>query len=388
MEITLNSFTIVEYLSIFSAFIYGYVASRFFSGWGAMINFRHSIQFSKVHLLWTLLIFGLLIDNWWGSWIKGNFIHKTNLYYISILPPLFFYLISVLLFPPLSDDQFLDLQKYYNSIRKRNYLILIGLFITYLINDYFFKRLFVTNHYLNGLAILFALVGYFSRSTIVQRFILLVGWAILITHIYWQPIVLHDNIDGFSFTEYLTVFIALLYGSIASRFLTGWGIMISKFDKIIFSKDHLAWTFLAFGILMEFWTGSWPREKFITLNINYFMLALFVPVSFFALTAVLFPIIKTDGEIDLQSFFMSHKKIIYLLFGISLLANAVTGNLMEQKTILDDKNLIRVIALTLNMYLYFTRSVMVERIILLMGCVLLIINTLINARAIGPFILN
>ena len=133
MEGTLNSFTIVEYLSVFTAFIYGYVATRFFSGWGAMINFRQSIKFSKEHLLWTLLIFGLLIVNWWGSWIKGNFIHQTLLYYISLLPPIFFYLISVLLFPPLSDDRFLDLRNHYYSIRKRNYLVLIGLFVTFLI---------------------------------------------------------------------------------------------------------------------------------------------------------------------------------------------------------------------------------------------------------------
>ncbi len=135
----------VEYLSIFTAFIYGYVATRFFSGWGAMINFRNSIKFSKEHLFWTLLIFGLLIDNWWGSWIKGNFIDRNVLYYISLLPPLAFYLISVLLFPPLSDDRFLDLRKYFNSVKKRNYLILIGLFITFLVNDYFFKRSFEVN---------------------------------------------------------------------------------------------------------------------------------------------------------------------------------------------------------------------------------------------------
>lgn len=232
MEGTLNSFTIVEYLSVFTAFIYGYVATRFFSGWGAMINFRQSIKFSKEHLLWTLLIFGLLIVNWWGSWIKGNFIHQTLLYYISLLPPIFFYLISVLLFPPLSDDRFLDLRNHYYSIRKRNYLVLIGLFVTFLINDYFFKRLFFANNYLNGVAIFIALAGYMSQSIFIHRSILVIGWIMLLVYIVRQPVVLHDNIEGFSLTEYLTIFIAFVYGSIASRFFSGWGNFIWVHPKL------------------------------------------------------------------------------------------------------------------------------------------------------------
>jgi hypothetical protein len=375
MENTVNSFTIAEYLSVFTGFIYGYVATRFFSGWGAMINFRHSIKFSKEHLLWTLLIFGLLIDNWWGAWIKGNYIHKSLLYYISILPALLFYVISVLLFPPLSDDRFLDLRKHYYSIRKRNYLILIGMFITFLINDHFFKRLFYINNYLNGIAILFALIGFLSRSPLIHRSILFIGWIMLIFHIYQQPVVLNDNIDGFSFTEYLTIFIAFVYGSIASRFLTGWGVMISKFNRITFSRDHLAWAFLAFVLLLDFWTGSWPREKFITLNIKYFLLSLLVPVAFYALTAVLFPNIKGDDDIDLRAFYLSHKKIIYLLFGVTMIANTITANLMEQELI-HIENLFRLIALTLTAIIYFTKRPHIERAVLIFGWIILIFHTI------------
>jgi hypothetical protein len=378
MQTILNSFTIVEYLSVFTGFIYGYVATRFFSGWGSMINFRHSIKFSKEHLLWTILIFGILIDNWWGSWIKGNFIHKIPLYYISLLPTLIFYLLSVLLFPPLSEDRFLDLRKHYLTIRKRNYLILIGLFITFLVNDHYFKRLYYANNYLNGIAISFAVLGYFSKSELIHRSILAAGWTILIIHMNRQPIIFSDNIDGFSFTEYLTIFVAFVYGSIASRFLTGWGIMISRLDKIIISKDHLIWTILTFGLFLDFWTGSWPREKFITININFFILSLMVPVSLFALTAVLFPNIKNNDVIDLKAFFDSHKKIIYLLFGITILANGVTANLMEQQ-LRDPENFIRLTALILTYQIYITKNPVVERVILAMGCVLFVVHTILQA---------
>ncbi len=374
MEDSINSFTIVEYLSVFTAFIYGYVATRFFSGWGAMINFRDSIKFSKEHLFWTIFLFFLLIDNWWGSWIKGNYTHENLLYYISLLPPIFLYLISVLLFPPLIDDRFLDLQKYFQSIRKRNYLLLIGLFLTFLINDYYFKHLFEANFYLNSIAISFALIGYFTSSTFLHRSILAIAWLMLLFHIWRQPIILNNNINGFSLTEYLTSFIAFVYGSIASRFMGGWGLMISKFNRINFSKDHLAWTFLAFLLLLDFWTGSWPREKFISLNIKFFILSLWVPLSFYFLTAVLFPIFKESNAIDLKAFFLSHKKITYLLFGFTLLANAITANLMEQK-LFDVENLFRLISLTLTAILYFTKRTIIERAILVAGSIILIFHT-------------
>jgi hypothetical protein len=374
-----NVFTVIEYLSVFTAFINGYVATRFFSGWGAMINFRHSIKFSKEHLLWTLLIFGLLIDNWWGSWIKGNFISNNLLYYISLLPPLVFYLISVLLFPPLGDDRFLDLRKYFNSIEKRNYLILIGLFITFLINDYFFKRSFLINHYLNALAICIALVGYFSRSVLVHRIILLIGWLMLLFHILKQPAIWKDNIDGFSMTEYLTIFIAFVYGSIASRFFSSWGTLISKFGQIKINKEHLGWTLLTFCLLLDFWTGSWPREKFITININYFILSLLVPMSFYGLTAVLFPIIKRGQNFNFDDFYDSHKKIIYVLFGVTMLANAISANLMEQK-LFEIENLFRLVAIMFAAVAFLTKRVSVERFVLIFGWVMLITHILIEGQ--------
>jgi hypothetical protein len=375
-----NVFTVVEYVSVFTAFIYGYVATRFFSGWGAMINFRHSIKFSKEHLFWTVLTFGLLIDIWWGSWIKGNFIHINHLYYISLLPPLLFYLVSVILFPPFSDDHFLDLKKYFSNVRRKHYLLFLGLFATFLINDYFFKRSFVNNFYLNFTAIVIALIAYFFHySQIINRVVLVCAWCGLTFHMLNQPAIWQDNIAGFTMTEYLTIFIAFIYGSIASRILHGWGIMISKFNRITFNKDHLAWTILIFGLLLDFWTGSWRRESYIAINIYYFTLSLLVPVAFYALTAVLFPVMKSDSTIDFNLFYDSHKKMIYLLFAIMMIANTISANFMEQKLI-DQENGFRLVALGLTGCAFFTKNIMVERIILVVGWLTLISHFVVDAH--------
>jgi len=372
MEAAKESFSAVEYLSIFTAFIFGYVATRFFSGWSAMINFRHAIKFSKEHLAWTLLTFGLLIDVWWGSWIKGTLINRQTIYYVSLLSPIIFYILSVLLFPPLSDDRFLDLRKYFHSIHNQIYLVYISLFISFVINDFFFKPGVETNYYFNGSAIMFAFVGIFSRPLMIQRGILVAGWSMLLVHIVMQPPILVTNIDGFSLAEYLTVFIAFIYGFVASRFFSGWGFMITKFHQITFSKEHVAWTLLAFGLLMDFWTGSWQRESYISLNINYFLLSLTLPMIFYAVVAVSFPNVRNDEKIDLREFYLSHKKIIYGLMACSILSNAVIANFMEERNLLSEENIYRLIAIVLALLAAFSHKQIMERIVLVLGWVVLL----------------
>jgi hypothetical protein len=372
METPRDPFAYLEYISIFTAFIYGYVATRFFSGWSAMINFRHAIRFSKEHLAWTLLTFGLLVDVWWGSWIKGYTITKhVSFYYFSLLSPLIFYLISVIQFPPLSEDRFLDLRKYFMSMRKRHYLVFIALFFSFIISDYFFKPLIASNYFFNASAIAFAIVGYFSRSKILHRFILAMAWMMLIVHIVNQPAIASSAIDGFSLTEYLTVFIAFIYGFVASKFFSGWGMMITKFDRIRFSKEHIAWTLLAFGLLMDFWTGSWQRESYIALNINYFILSLTLPMSFYVVVAVSFPHVKNEERIDLRQFYHSHKKLIYVMMALAILCNGVIANLMEESDPLLSENFFRLIGIVLAILAAFSPKRFMERVVLVLGWITL-----------------
>ncbi len=379
MEVAQNAFSYLEYISIFTAFIYGYVATRYFSGWSAMINFRHHIKFSSEHLAWTLLSFGLLIDVWWGSWIKGNLISQNQtLYYVSLLSPVIFYLISIILFPSLSDDRFLDLRKYFSSMRKRNYLVFIVLFISFLINDYFFKPLIISNFYFNAFAIAFSVIGYFSQSLFFHRAILVVGCGMLLEHIAFQPIIWGDTISGFSLTEYLTVFIAFIYGSIASRFLSGWGVMISKFDRITFSKEHIAWTLLMFGLLLDFWTGSWQRERYISMNINYFILSLALPLTFNVVAAVSFPILKSGEQIDLREFYQSNKKLIYVLMAGAIFTNACIANTMEENFLLSIGNLFRTVGFGLALIATFSRRQFIERVVLVLGWVTLVVNIIVS----------
>ncbi len=245
----------------------------------------------------------------------------------------------------------------------------------------YFKSEVVTDMYFNVTAVSIAIVGYYARAIIVHYFILVAGCIMLVAHIVFQHPLRADmgTIENFSLTEYLTIFIAFIYGSIASRFFNGWGIMISRFDWITFSKEHVAWTLLAFGLLIDIWWGSWPREKFISLNIKYFILSLFVPIIFYVLTAVIFPVVKNGEAVDLRQFFESHKKIIYLLFGITLLANGITANVMEQQWT-DAENLFRLGAFLFSLAGVFTKRVIIERIVLVLGWIMLIAHTIAESK--------
>jgi hypothetical protein len=378
MQVPEDSFSIVEYLSIFTAFIYGFVATRIFSGWGAMINFRHHVRFSKEHLIWTFFTFGLLINIWWGSWIKGNFIdNNTLIYFVSLLPTFSFYFISVFLFPPLNDEKFLDLEKYFQGIRKNNYILFILLFLSLEIGRHFFKNEVFIDFYFNLLAIAMATLGFFSKSKILHYIIIFTASILLLVHMSFnKPIDASIAIiKGFSFTEYLTIFIAFIYGSIASRFFSGWGVIILKYDRITYSKEHLVWTILMFGLLLDFWVSTWERINYISLDFMFFVFSLSVPIAFYALTAVLFPVIKNNDKIDLVDFYLSHRKIIFILFGVTILTNAITANVIEHD-LMHIRNIFRLIALLLTLVIYFTRKRWVERGILTLGCLLFFVLVL------------
>ena len=88
-------FSPAEYLTTFTTFIYGYVATQFLAGWSSMITHRKSIILSKEHLCWTIFSFILLIDIWWTSWRKTEIIDTDNLiFYSTLITPLIFYFLS------------------------------------------------------------------------------------------------------------------------------------------------------------------------------------------------------------------------------------------------------------------------------------------------------
>jgi hypothetical protein len=70
---------------------------------------------------------------------------------------------------------------------------------------------------------------------------------------------------------------------------------------------------------------------------------------------------------------------MFLLFAITMLANGVTANLMEQK-LLDLENVFRVVALALTILALLTTRAIIERFVLIFGCIMLIVHVYIETQ--------
>src|SRR5690349_16300938 len=141
MAETDSLFSPAEYLTTFTTFIYGYVATQFLAGWSSMITHRKSIILSKEHLLWTIFSFILLIDIWWTSWRKTEIIYTDNLiFYSTLITPFIFYFLSHLLFPDL-DELLGNNLKTYLTPAFRKVMVAFGcLFLSFLLSDQIFIK--------------------------------------------------------------------------------------------------------------------------------------------------------------------------------------------------------------------------------------------------------
>jgi len=76
----------------------------------------------------------------------------------------------------------------------------------------------------------------------------------------------------------------------------------------------------------------------------------------------------------LREFYQSHKKIIYGLMACGIFSNAIIANLMEERSLLSQENIFRVIAIVLAMLAAFSHKQIMERIVLVLGWVTLLVH--------------
>jgi|GEM_PF-5021469 len=70
--------------------------------------------------------------------------------------------------------------------------------------------------------------------------------------------------------------------------------------------------------------------------------------------------------------------MIILLFGVTIAANGITANVIEQQW-MDYENLFRIAAITLACIGVVTKQIMVERAILIIGWIMLIAHTVLES---------
>lgn len=148
------------------------------------------------------------------------------------------------------------------------------------------------------------------------------------------------EIGGFSQIEYLTVFITILFGVVASEFFIGWGNMLRNRHKSKPYWLHLLLTTFSFLTLIQNWYGIWPRTYYINHNFVYFFYSMVPMLIFHLITVALFPNNEKDNVIDYKNYYESNVRLLFILYGIYFLLTISSsfvyvdkGNIVIQNTL-------------------------------------------------------
>lgn len=373
MNAAAQGFSMNEYLIIFIAFIYGHSTTNFLSGWACWLQNRKSIAMSVDHVFLSILLFLLLIDNWWLDYSRITVVTQNLPFFLMcLMTPILSYLVATILFPAARLVENMNLTDYFLK-RERLLYSLLGL--NFLVN-------FVTSPYLEPglpfseenlfrvLAIGLCMFAVWINKRFVNRLLTVAGTLLLVVHmiVVAQPAA-QVNFTNFSMAEYLTVFIAFIYGFVASFFLRGWALLIQRFNEISFKKEHMLLSVLGFGILVDIWWSAWEREQLLPSNLAQFILSLTTPLAFYLLASALFPIMR-NGPVDLKDYFKRNEKYIYVLFAGLLLTNFIVANTMEHRSFFELENGVRMAGLCISLFAAQSSLGWIRRAMLVAGCVL------------------
>lgn len=379
MNDIIDNLSQTEYLVTFLTFIYSFIATQFFNGWGKWIQNIDRDRPGINHILFSILLFVLLIDFWWISFPRGGGMSRSlPVYFVSLISPIVFSVLAYNLFPRGKTED-VNLRAYFRRRGRFMFLILAVDFLHNIFADNLLMGapLWGAETLFRSVGIILCMVGVLFPNPRTVFILTVAGLAILIVHIveYGQPL---TDKHGYSLTEHLTTFLALVYGVIASRFISGWSHILQHIRTIQFSREHFGWSLFAFALLIDYWWGFWLREPYITGHLGYFLLSLVLPILFYILVVVLFPFKEYLDTIHLRDYFNIHHRWIILLFACILLTNAITANVMEDHW-LSLENLYRLVGFVMAVVVLVYQNATLRRAGLIAASLLLLVHTFMEA---------
>ncbi|CAN5466402.1 hypothetical protein BH23BAC1_BH23BAC1_03290 [soil metagenome] len=156
-----------------------------------------------------------------------------------------------------------------------------------------------------------------------------------------------DVIHGFSQVEYLTVFVAIIFGYVGAEYFMGWGTMMRNRKDIKEYWPHIAWTIFAFLLFIQNWYGIWPRSRFINDSIFYFLYTLIPVLLFYFISVVLFPSFKLH-DTDMKIYFYENTRLLFLFFAGYFVLAILSSFVYEDMGNVVIQNLIRLLGVMLS----------------------------------------
>jgi hypothetical protein len=179
-----------------------------------------------------------------------------------------------------------------------------------------------------------------------------------------------EAIRGFTHTEYLTVFIAIIFAYVGAEYFQGWGTLVRNRKEIKSYWQHLLWTFFSFLTFIQNWWGIWPRTEYITYSIYYFLFALIPIILFHLISVVLFPDFNRRGSdfTNMKDYFYRNTQwffgLLAVYFAFTIVASFIypdIGNVAVQ-------NYIRLFGIVMALIAaYYRESVTIHTVLLVIA---------------------
>lgn len=181
---SVENFSFSEYLVTFITFLYGFIVAKFLEGWTFFLKNRRIIRFNIEYILWTLLVFGTLVDFWWNLYNRTLPSSKGFGYFLlSLLLPIGFYLLASLLF----EDNRVGALRSQNNFTRNHKLIFasfLGIFLVDFLDSVIIRSraiVDIENLFILLTAILCS-VAIARDGMLIQRSVLVLGWLLLLVH--------------------------------------------------------------------------------------------------------------------------------------------------------------------------------------------------------------
>ena len=371
-------FTQTEYLISFASIIYGFTAAEYFHGWGSLQ------KLNKLHLnfiLWSLLGLFFLIDIWWGSWIRVSHLSENILYFfLSLTTPVILYLQAILSFPNRTEVSNVKIHNHFRKRFRKVMILYVLTMVSILANNFVFspKDFFRFEITIMLITTGLCVIGCFAKSKSTQNAVLAIGYALLIMHLLLTDQKLPENIiQNYSQSEYLHIFLAIVYGYVASVFFTGWGTLMRKFKMKEVHLFHLLWTIFAFIIFVDIWWSTWNKIDKIPQNIGYFYLLIAQPFLYYFLAVKLFSVLKHKRNLIGEKFMLASPSIFFL-FAATFIFNIIISLFFHELELFDSKNIFRIIATLLAFIGAYKQSSNVQTTLLFISYITYLTHIIFN----------
>jgi hypothetical protein len=180
-----------EFLYVLITFVTAFVVVDMATSWSALLRRRAVVRFYWVHVAWSVLIFLVVVQFWWGAWKLQAYEDWSFFSIAAICAELILLILPVsVITPSKHSDGPIDLQEFFYDNSAMFFslcaLLMIALALVNLV--YADRPLLSMENVVRAIAISVAMYGATTRSTIVHTGLIVSGVALLVVFILLQAV--------------------------------------------------------------------------------------------------------------------------------------------------------------------------------------------------------